>query len=137
MKRLNAYLYFGGDCSAGMQFYRECLGGELRIMTVKESPMASQMPPAMMDKVMHATLQSDGMVIMASDMLGQGGVVRGNTMSLCLNGTSKQEIEGYFLKLSTGGKVTTALREEFFGTYGAFTDKFGIEWMFQADPPKR
>jgi PhnB protein len=137
MKRLNAYLYFGGNCSAAMRFYNECLGGDLRIMTVKESPMASQMPPEMMDRVMHATLQSEDMVIMASDMLGQEGVVKGNTISLCINGTSKQEIEGYYSKLSAGGKVTTALREEFFGTYGAFTDKFGIDWMFQADAPKR
>ncbi len=120
-----------------MQFYKECLGGELRLMTVRESPMASQMPPAMMDNIMHAALDSDGMVIMASDMLGPEGVMRGNAVSLCVNGTDKQEIEAYFAKLSAGGKVKTALREEFFGTYGDFTDKFGIDWIFQADPPKR
>jgi PhnB protein len=90
----------------------------------------------MMDKVMHAALQSDGMVIMASDTLGPEAAVKGNTISLCLNGTSKSEIEVYFSRLSAGGTVGTALREEFFGTYGSFTDKFGIDWMFQADPPR-
>jgi PhnB protein len=137
MKRLNVYLFFGGNCRTAMEFYKECLRGELRLMTVRESPMASQMPPAMMDRVMHAALESDGMVIMASDMLGPEGVVRGNTISLCVNGTDKREIEAHFDKLSAGGRVKTALREEFFGTYGDFTDKFGIAWIFQADPPKR
>jgi PhnB protein len=136
VKRLNAYLYFGGNCREAMQFYKECLGGELRMMTIKESPMAAQMPPAAQDKVMHAALESDGMVIMASDMIGPEAVVKGNAVSLCINATSKKEIESYFPKLSAGGKIKTALREEFFGTYGNFTDKFGIDWMFQADPPK-
>jgi PhnB protein len=76
------------------------------------------------------------MVIMASDTMGPEGIVRGNGMALCLNGTGKREIEAYFAKLSAGGTVTTPLREEFFGTYGAFTDKFGVDWMFQADAPK-
>jgi PhnB protein len=119
-----------------MEFYHLYLGGEFRVMTVRESPMASQVPPAMLDRVMHASLQSDGMVIMASDMPGPEGPAKGNTISLCLSGMSKKEIETYFSSLSAGGKFETALREEFFGAYGNFTDKFGIDWMFQADAPK-
>lgn len=48
-------------------------------------------------------------------------------------GSSKAEIEPAFAKLSEGGNVGHPLNEEFFGTFGELTDKFGIDWMFQAD----
>jgi PhnB protein len=44
MKQLNAYLRFNTNSREDMEFYRDCLGGDLKIMTVGESPMAAQMP---------------------------------------------------------------------------------------------
>jgi hypothetical protein len=29
--------------------------------------------------------------------------------------------------------VTDSLNEQFFGTYGALNDRFGVRWMFQTD----
>jgi len=136
MRRLNAYLRFNGTCREAMEFYRECLGGQLSIMTVGQTQMASQMAPSMKDKVMHAALESDGMALMASDMGPPEGLVKGNTMSLCVNGTGDEGIETLFTKLSAGGKVTTPFRKEFFGMYGDLTDRFGVDWIFQADLPK-
>ena len=40
MAQLNAYLRFNGKCREAMTFYQACLGGELTIQTVGESPMA-------------------------------------------------------------------------------------------------
>ncbi len=133
MTQLNAYLRFNGNCREAMTFYQACLGGELTIQTVGESPMASQMPPAMKDNVMHSVLAKDGLVLMASDMTGPEGVVNGDAISLAIIGSSKAEIEPIFAKLSEGGNVLHPLFEEYFGTFGDFTDKFGIQWMFQAD----
>jgi PhnB protein len=116
--------------------YRDCLGGELKIMTVGESAMASQMPPNTKDMVMHSTLQKDGFVLMASDNMGTQKVVKGNTISLSLMGASKEEIQPYFSKLSEGAKAVRPLEQAFFGWYGELTDKFGIRWMFEADNPK-
>ena len=46
MAQLNPYLNFPGNCRLAMEFYRECLGGELFLQTVGEMPeMAVQMPP--------------------------------------------------------------------------------------------
>jgi PhnB protein len=137
MKRLNVYLRFNGNCRQAMQFYKDCLGGELDLMTVGETAMASQMPPAEKDKVMHSTLDSDGMVIMGSDMAPSEGLVKGNTICVCVNGTDIEGIQRLFSKLSAGGKVGTPFRKEFFGMYGDFTDKFGVDWMFQADMPQK
>jgi len=132
LTQLNAYLRFNGNCREAMTFYQSCLGGELNIQTVGESPMAGQMPPAMHNNVLHSVLAKDGFELMASDMTGPEGVVKGNAVTLCIIESSKAELEPIFTKLSAGGTVNTPLTEEFFGTFGDLTDKFGIGWMFQA-----
>ena len=115
-----------------MTFYKECLSGELTLNTVGESPMAAQMPD-MKDMIMHSVLTKDGFALMASDMMEPEGPRNGNTVSLCIVGANAEELKPIFSKLSKGGKVTHELKSEFFGTYGDLTDKFGIDWMFQAD----
>lgn len=134
MAQLNVYLSFKGNCKEAMDFYHNCLGGDLSMTTVGDSPIADKMPPEEKNNIMHSTLKNNDILIMASDMMGPEDAVHGNTMSLCLIGKDKADLEGLFSKLSEGGKITTPLREEFFGTYGDITDKFGIRWMFQADP---
>jgi PhnB protein len=131
MAKLNAYLTFSGNCKEAMEFYKSCLGGELTLMTVGESPMAAQTPVAMRDSIMHSLLTSGSINLMASDMMGQGEFKPGNTIHLCLVCESKEEIERLFAKLSQGAQAVRPLKEEFFGTYGDLTDKFGFGWMFQ------
>ncbi len=131
MKRLNAYLRFNGNCKQAMEFYQKCLGGKLNVMTVGGSPMAAQVKDK--NQVIHSALDADGMVLMASDTMGMMELSKGNTCVLCISGDDRKAIEGYFSKLSAGGKVTQALSEMFFGMYGTLTDKFGVDWMFQID----
>ena len=33
--------------------------------------------------------------------------------------------------------MTDSLKEQFFGTYGALNDKFGVRWMFQSNQTLR
>jgi PhnB protein len=133
MTQLSPYLKFNGNCRKAMEFYQKCLGGELKIQTLGESPMAAQTPAKAKDNVMHATLISGKVELMASDMIGSEGVKKGNTISLSLVGKDTAEIAKFFSKLSEGGEITTPLKEEFFGTYGEIVDQFGVSWMFQAD----
>jgi PhnB protein len=132
MAQLNPYLTFNGNCREAMEFYKACLGGELSIMPVGDSPMASQMPDKK-DNVLHSTLKKDGMVLMASDQIMPGELIQGNTITVCINGGTKEELQQFFAKLSEGGTVGQPLTEGFFGTYGELKDKFGIDWMFQAN----
>jgi len=132
MAKLVAYLSFDGNCREAMDFYKEALGGELTMQIVGESPMAEQMPAEMKTRIMHSQLSNGDLLLFASDMMASQAVVRGNSVTLCIAGKNKQEIEGYFSKLSQGANVTHPLKEEFFGTYGDLTDKFGVNWMFQA-----
>jgi PhnB protein len=133
MTLLNAYLSFNGNCRQAMEFYASCLGADLKMQTVGESPMASQVPPQMKNQILHAKLEKDGMLLMASDTLSSEKAVNGSAISLCLNGKSKKEIEIYFNRLAEGGKITNPLSVMFFGTYGDLVDKFGIRWLCQAD----
>lgn len=136
MTRINAYLAFGGDCRQAMSFYKECLGGELTMQTVGESPMAEQMPPEAQQQIMHASLVKDELVLMASDML-QGELLQGNTMSLLLDCGSEEEVKRFFSGLSAGGKVNAPLMEQFWGaTFGDLTDRFGVRWMLNYAKPK-
>ena len=133
MAQLNPYLTFNGNCREAMEFYKACLGGELSIMGVGDSPVKDQMPAESQNNVMHSMLRSDGMVLMASDMMMPGELVKGNAITLAIIGRSKAALETFFTKLSEGGNVTQPLQETFFGIFGTLTDKFGLNWMFQAD----
>jgi len=112
MARLNPYLNFDNNCREAMNFYKECLGGELFLQTVSELPaMAAQMPPQMKDNILHSSLTSGDIVIMASD-LNPEKRIEGNTVHLCINCNNENELNSFILleneKLYT--KSTGALR---------------------------
>ncbi len=135
MTLLTPYISFDGNCQEAMEFYRSCLGGELEINKIGDSPMAAHMPDKK-DQVMHSVLKSNNMTLMASDLVMGGTIQRGTSITLTIHGGTKEELQEFFAKLSEGGKVTHALEDTFFGTYGDLTDKYGINWAFQADKPK-
>ncbi len=132
MARLNPYLQFNGKCREAMNFYRECLGGELEIQTFGESPLAEGMTAEMKDRILHSALNGGGMVLMASDaMMGQKPSP-GGAVTLCLNTDDAEELKTLYAKFAVGATVTQPLSETFFGWYGALTDRCGIDWMFQS-----
>ena len=134
MSQINAYLNFNGNCREAMVFYQECLGGELTVQTIEGSPVEAQCPAAMKHHILHASLLKNGLVLMASDMTGPDGFIKGNTISLSLNCSSEREIKTFFSNLSSGGQITHPLEEQFWGaTFGVLTDKYGIRWMLNYD----
>ncbi len=133
MTQIYAYLSFNGNCREAMTFYKDCLGGELMLQTVEGSPVAEQMPAEFGPHILHSTLTQGDLLLMASDM-ASAELVQGNTISLSLNCSSKEEIEALFSHLSAGGKITHPLADEFWGaTFGALTDKFGMNWLLNYD----
>ena len=128
MPTLNPYLTFNGNCREAMNFYKECLGGELTFLVVGESPIADQMPPKFKDQILHCSLKTGQLEIMATDMQAER-LVEGNDVHLALLCKNDEETTSLFGKLSAGGKVNQPLNEMFFGLIGVFTDKFGKHWM--------
>jgi PhnB protein len=133
MKQLAPYLTFSGNCREAMTFYKECLGGELEMSTLGESPMGAD-SPEMKDQIMHSTLKVGGVdILMGSDMMGPDGVIHGNDITLCVMCDNKEELERFYKNLAVDGKVGQEPKEEFFGIFGDLNDKFGIRWMFQCN----
>ncbi|RTL61045.1 MAG: VOC family protein [Sphingobacteriales bacterium] len=130
MTQINPYLNFNGNTREAMNFYQQCLGGELVMQKIAESPMGAQMPSEMGPKILHSSLSNNRIVLMASDCLGNN-IVIGNNVWLCINCSSNEEINTYFNGLAANGKIIEPLHQSFWGaTFGVLTDKFGINWMF-------
>lgn len=117
-----------------MLFYRDCLGGELTLETIGESTLAEKMPTSMKRSIMHAVLAKDDLVIMATDMVEERGLIKGNSISMMLNCNSEEEAESYYHKLSAGGEASHPLQETFWGAlFGDLTDRFGNNWLINYD----
>jgi PhnB protein len=120
-----------------MAFYKECLGGDLNMTAVGDTPAAEHMPAEAKQRIIHAALmmgESKEAVLMASDWMGGGTFVQGNSISLSLQCTSDEEIKTLFGGLAAGGNVTQPLADQFWGaTYGSLVDKFGVAWMLNYD----
>lgn len=129
MAKINPYLNFNGKCREAMTFYHQCLGGELTMQKVAESPMAAELPSEAGATILHSTLTNDKLILMGSDMRGNS-LVKGNDVTLCLNCDNDEEITRFFENLSSEGKVVTPLHQTFWGaTYGEITDRYGMNWM--------
>jgi len=128
--RINVYLNFNGNCEEAMNFYKDCLGGELTLNRFEGSPVEDQCPPDMKNKIMHSNLINNDIILMASDALCSGELQEGNSISLSLNCSSEEEIRTFFDKLSVGGQVKEELKDQFWGaTFGMLIDKYGVNWL--------
>ncbi len=138
MTAINTYLTFNGNCREAMTFYKECLGGQLSMQTIGESPMSDKMPQQMKDCILHATLTSGSAVLMASDMVADAGLMKGNSVSLVLQCTSEEEIRNSYTTLSTGGHATHPIEVTFWGAlFGGLTDKYGSHWLLNFEQAKQ
>ena len=129
--RLNPYLNFKDDAREAMTFYQSVLGGELNFSTFGEFGLSED--PADQNKIMHGMLETpEGMVLMGSDTpphMDSGGGHSG--YSVTINGDEEERLGEYFDKLSEGGTVTAPYGKAPWGdVFGMFTDRYGIDWMF-------
>ena len=135
MARLSPYVRRDGDCRPMMEFYRECLGGQLELSLVKETPVAKDFPPALQDRVMHATLRSDSLSLLGSDLPDPAGLTPGNDWALELDCASEAELRTLFERLSKGGTVHMPPGPAFWGgVFALTTDRYDVDWMLHGPP---
>lgn len=135
---ISPYVFFsGGKCREAFTFYQNVLGGELRIFTGADMPSSDGIPPEMADAVMHASLTTQGQVLMGSDdPTGDGGDKVGMTVSLSHD--DPEFIKTTFAQLSDGGSVTMPLETTSWALqFGMCVDRFGTPWMLSAEAPER
>ena len=136
MTHVTPFLLFRGDCAEAMEFYRSCLGGELSITRLTDTPMKDDMPAEQAHKVVNAVLRSGDIVLTATDWLHATRVPRhGNMVGIYLTDVPYDQLRAVFDKLSDGADpdLLDDLRDMPFGVYGHLVDEYGVQWFFRGD----
>jgi PhnB protein len=136
MVSLTPFLLFDGNCAEAMTFYQACLGGELAITRLGDTPMKDQVPPGRHAMVVHAQLKSGAIEFSATDWLHPTRKpVHGNTVAMYINNGSYRELRTIFDRLSAGAdpELLDDLRDMPFGIYGHLADKYGVHWFFRGE----
>src|ERR1700687_1244048 len=96
------FLLFDGNCAEAMTFYHECLGGELTLTKLGDTPMKEQFPAEKHRRIINAHLESGGIVISATDWMASPAYepTPGNTFAFFVTGTTRDELEPAFDKLA-------------------------------------
>ena len=134
---LTPFLLFDGNCAEAMAFYQSCLGGELTVTKLGDTPMGNQAPPEQQHKVTYAHLKSDTVEFSATDWLHRTRVPKpGNTVAMYLQAEDYGELRAVFDKLAVGADkdLLDDLRAMPFGTYGHLADRYGVHWFFRGAP---
>lgn len=131
MGQLITYFTFNGNCREAMDFYRQCLGGELHFQTLGESPKTETLPEYMKAYIVQASLKKDNLVLMGTDMVDEK-LIHGNSVSVLLDCIDEGQIRTYYQNLEVGGKATYPIKKSHWGDlYGGLTDKYGNHWLFR------
>ncbi len=83
------------------------------------------------DRILYIELPIGDDKLMGSDVFETFGqsVKTGNHNYISISTDTKEEADRLFYSLSEGGEVEMPINEQFFGYFGSFKDKFGINWM--------
>lgn len=137
MLRATPFLLFDGNCAEAMTFYHACLGGELTLTKLGDTPMGDLFPPEKHERMINAHLKSGDIEISATDWMAspEFDPVQGNTYAIFVIGGAYDELKTVFDKLRDGDKNARLqeLHDMPFGIYGQFYDKFGVQWIFRGD----
>jgi PhnB protein len=140
MPTINPYINFNGNTLEAFTFYKSVFGGEFTTLTYfKEltSP-GFEIPKADANKIMSIKLPIGDNFLIANDVpeiLGRVNEME-NRSKISITCQTKEEAEKLFNGLSEGGTIEMPLEEGFLGYFGAFRDKFGIEWTVEYNPKK-
>jgi PhnB protein len=133
------FLLFDGTCAEAMTFYQACFGGDLTLTKLGDTPMKDQLPVEKHERIINAQLRSGKIDISATDWMAAPRLEPkpGNTTAIFIVGEKYEELKEVFDKLADGAEKDTRtfmeLHDMPFGTYGQFTDKFGVSWIFKGD----
>lgn len=140
MARTSTYLNFLHHTEEAFNYYKSIFGGEFTgggVARFGDFPPAEGMPPLPEEDgnlILHIELPiTGGHVLMGSDAPESMGfqLNKGNNFHIMLEQDTQAETTRLFNALSVGGSIILELQDMFWGAYyGACTDQFGIQWMF-------
>lgn len=137
MLKTTPFLLFDGNCAEAMTFYHDCLGGDLSLTKLSDTPMKDMFPQEKWERLINAHLRSGEIEISATDWMAapQYEPKQGDTYAIFVLGGSYDELKIVFDKLKVDAKADRfqELHDMPFGTYGQFFDKYGVHWIFKGD----
>jgi PhnB protein len=133
--KLIPYLNFQGDCEEALNTYKKIFNGKVDIVNRYDNP-AMNAPDNYKNKILHARLFADEIVIYASDVM-PGKEQKDKTASrasLSLDVVNSDKAGQIFDLLAEGGKVNVPFAKQFWGGWhGNLVDRFGISWMVNCE----
>lgn len=136
MLKAMPFLLFDGDCAEAMSFYQACIGGELTVTKLADTPMKDQFPEEKWPRIINAHLKSGSIEISATDWMASPEFepVRGNMSAVFVTADEAGDLGRVFDRLAEGAQQDwfQPLHHLPFGTYGQFFDRFGVQWIFRA-----
>lgn len=135
--KLSTYLMFEGNCREAFTHYEKVLGGKmLAMMDHKGTPAEEHVAPEWRDKILHACLEIDGQMLMASDAPPNQSDGPMRSVSVSVGVKTPEEAERIFAGLAEGAKITMPMAETFWSPrFGMLIDRFGTNWMIGAEMP--
>ena len=134
--KASPFLLFDGNCADAMTFYHSCMGGELTLTKLGDTPMKSSFPPDKHDRIINARLSAGSVDISATDWMASPDLEPklGNMSAVFLTADRHDELKPVFDKLAQGASKDwfQDLHQMPFGWYGQFFDRFGVQWIFRA-----
>ncbi|HVA11224.1 MAG TPA: VOC family protein, partial [Candidatus Dormibacteraeota bacterium] len=126
---LEPYLFFQANAKEAMEYYKGVFGGELTMQTTAELPKdMPTMPGSKPTDVMHSSLKSGAVDLMASD--SSKASAEAAKVELSLGGTDEAQMRKIFDAFAEGGEVRMTLSKQFWGDiFGSVSDKYGVDWM--------
>jgi PhnB protein len=137
MLRSSPFLLFDGNCAEAMTFYHECLGGELTLTKLGDTPMKDGFPPEKQERIITAQLKSGYIEIAATDWMAAPayGPHDGDIFAILVLGDGDDGLKAVFDKLSEGAQTDRfqELHDLPFGPDGPFFDTYGDQWILKGD----
>lgn len=136
--KLSTYLMFDGNCREAFTHYHKVLGGKmLAMMDHKGTPAEEHVPAEWRDKILHACLEIEGQMLMASDAPPDNSDGPMRSVSVSVGVKTPEEADRIFAGLSEGAaKIMMPMAETFWSPrFGMLTDRFGTSWMVGAEMP--
>jgi PhnB protein len=133
-----SYLTFNGNCRQAMTFYQKCLGGKLTIQPLSKTPEVHGLSASTRNYILQATLRNAGLVLVGTDMVGDTGLLKGNSVSMLLHFKTKSHAQKIYNRLARKGRKTQPLIKNHFGiVMGGVTDQYGYHWIVMTQPANR
>ncbi len=113
--QISPYVNFQGRAREAMELYHRVLGGSLDLQALR--------------------LETDGVVILATDGHPDYPAKVGDNMAIAVAGTDRERLTRIFTGLAEGGSVQMPLARQAWGAdLGWLADRFGVRWTVSINP---